>query len=155
FGFERQIVPDLMVDIAYVGSKSSHLSTGAFNIMQVPTQYLKLGELLTKPIADPAVAAAGFGPPYPGFTGSLAQALRPFPQYAGIGYNNSANMGNMTYHSLQIKVEKQMCHGLYLLSSYTWSKTLTDANSSLSGFFSTGARDQYTRGLEKALAVFD
>ena len=155
FGFERQIVPDLMADIAYVGSKSSHLSTGAFNIMQVPTQYLKLGELLTRPITDPAVAAAGFGPPYPGFTGSLAQALRPFPQYAGVGYNNSANMGNMTYNSLQAKLEKQFSKGLFLLTSYTWSKTLTDASSALSGFFSTGARDQYNRKLEKGLSVFD
>lgn len=155
FGIQRQVVPNLVVEAAYVGSKSTHLSTGAFNIMQVPDQYLSLGDLLTKSIDDPAVAAAGFRSPFPGFTGSLAQALRPFPQYAGIGYNNSANMGNMTYNSLQIKIEKQFSHGLYLLSSYTWSKTLTDASSTLSGFFSTGARDQYNRSLEKALAVFD
>ena len=155
FGIQRQLIPNLMVETAYVGSKSTHLSTGVFNIMQVPTQYIGLGELLTKNINDPAVAAAGFKSPFPGFTGSLAQALRPFPQYAGIGYNNSANMGNMSYHSLQVKIEKQFSHGLFVLSSYTWSKTLTDASSALSGFFSTGARDQYNRRLEKGLSVFD
>ena len=44
---------------------------------------------------------------------------------------------------------------MFLLSSYTWSKTLTDASSALSGFFSTSARDQYNRRLEKAVAQFD
>ena len=34
-------------------------------------------------------------------------------------------------------------------------KTLTDASSALSGFFSTSARDQYNRRLEKAVAQFD
>jgi hypothetical protein len=64
-------------------------------------------------------------------------------------------MGNATYHSLQMKVEKQFSNGLFLLSSYTWSKTLTDASSTIGGFFSTSARDQYNRRLEKALAFSD
>src|SRR5206468_317492 len=46
-------------------------------------------------------------------------------------------------------------NGLFLLSSYTWSKTLTDSSSALSGFFSTSARDSYNRRLEKSLSVFD
>src|SRR5206468_7200119 len=107
------------------------------------------------PINDPAVVAAGFAPPYPGFSGSLAQALRPFPQYSDISATNSANFGNSTFNSLQVKLEKQFSKGLFLLTSYTWSKTLTDASSALSGFFSTGARDQYNRKLEKGLSVFD
>ena len=64
-------------------------------------------------------------------------------------------MGNTTYHSLQMKVEKQFSQGLFLLSSFTWSKTLTDASSALSGFFSTSARDHYNRKVEKGLAQFD
>jgi hypothetical protein len=155
FGIQRQIVPNLLFDIAYVGSKSTHLTTGVHNRNQVDSKYLPLQGLLTKRIDDPAVVAAGYSAPFPGFSGTLAQALRPFPQYQGVGQNNSNNMGNMSYNSLQIKVEKQFSHGLFVLSSYTWSKTLTDASSALSGFFSTSARDQYNRRLEKALSVFD
>lgn len=155
FDTQWQLGANWLLDVGWVGSKATRLSTGVWNVNQVDPQYLRLGNLLTRPITDPAVAAAGFAPPYPGFTGSLAQALRPFPQYAGVDTNRSENVGNSTYHSLQVKLEKQLSNGLFLLSSYTWSKTLTDASSALSGFFSTNARDSYNRRVEKALSVFD
>ena len=155
FGMQWQLTPTMVLDTSWVGAKATRLSTGVFNVNQVDPKYLALRELLTRPIDDPAVAAAGFGRPYPTFTGSLAQALRPFPQYAGIDTIRSENVGNSTYHSLQVKVEKQYSNGLFLLSSYTWSKSLTDSSSALSGFFSTSARDSYNRRLEKAVAIFD
>jgi len=144
-----------MLDTSYVGSKSTRLATGVFNLNQVDPIYLRLGELLTRNIDDPAVTAAGFRRPYASFQGSLAQSLRPFPQYGGVGTVNSANVGNSSFHSLQVKLEKQYANGFFFLSSYTWGKTLTDASSALSGFFSTSARDHYNRRLEKALSVFD
>lgn len=155
FTTQYQLASRWLLDVGYVGAKATRLSTGVFNINQVDPRYLRYGELLTRPIDDPAVIAAGFTRPYAGFQGSLAQALRPFPQYQGIDTNRSENVGNSTYHSLQAKIEKQFSNGLFLLSSYTWSKTLTDSSSALSGFFSTSARDQYNRRLEKALSVFD
>jgi len=157
FTFDTQwhVAPNWLLDVGYVGSKATRLSTGVFNVNQVDPQYLRYGNLLTRPIDDPAVIAAGFKRPYPTFSGSLAQALRPFPQYGGIDTDRSENVGNSTYHSLQTKLEKQFSNGLFLLSSYTWSKTLTDSSSALSGFFSTSARDSYNRRLEKGLSVFD
>ena len=155
FGIQYQLADNWLLDASYVGSKSTRLATGVVNYNQVDSRYLNLGELLNRNIADPAVAAAGFSRPYASFNGSLAQSLRPFPQYSGLAATNSANFGNMTYNSLQMKVEKQFSQGLFFLSSFTWSKTLTDASSALSGFFSTSARDNYNRKLEKGLAQFD
>ena len=155
FGTQWQLQSNWLLDVGWVGQKSTRLATGVYNVNQVDSKYLAYGDLLTKPIDDPAVIAAGFRRPYASFQGSLAQALRPFPQYGGVDTNNSANVGNSTYHSLQTKIEKRFSNGLFLLSSYTWSKTLTDASSALSGFFSTSARDQYNRRLEKAVAQFD
>ncbi|HVT91919.1 MAG TPA: carboxypeptidase regulatory-like domain-containing protein [Bryobacteraceae bacterium] len=152
---QHQLTSNLVLDVAYVGSKSTRVGTGAVNPDQVAPQYLSLGSLLSDDIYSPAVAAAGFHAPYAGFQGSLAQALRPFPQYNGVGTLNSANIGNATYNSLQVKFEKRLSQGLWLLASYTWSKTISDANSQLGGFFSSGARDNYNRSLEKALAVYD
>ena len=154
-GIQYQLADNWLLDASYVGSKSTRLATGVVNYNQVDSRYLSLGELLNRNIADPAVTAAGFTRPYPSFNGSLAQSLRPFPQYSGLNATNSANFGNMTYNSLQMKVEKQFSQGLFFLSSFTWSKTLTDASSALSGFFSTSARDNYNRKLEKGLAQFD
>jgi hypothetical protein len=155
FAVQTQIAPTMVLDVAYVGSKSTRLNTGAVNINQVNPAYLGLGNLLNQDISAPAVAAAGYSAPYSTFEGSLAQRLRPFPQYLDVGYLNSANIGNMTYQSLQTKLEKRFSKGLWLMASYTWSKTLTDSSSALGAFFSPGARDNYNRKLEKALAVFD
>lgn len=152
---ETQLTSTIVLDVAYVGSKSTRLVSGAISVNQLNPNYLSLGSLLQQNITSPAVVAAGYKAPYSGFTGSLGQALRPFPQYIGVGTENSANIGNATYHSLQTKLEKRFSQGLWLLTSYTWSKTITDANSTLGGFFSPGARDSYNRSLEKALAIYD
>ena len=124
------------------------------NYNQVDSRYLNLGELLNRNIADPAVAAAGFTRPYASFNGSLARVTPAIPPSI-LGLPPTTCDGNMTYNSLQMKVEKQFSQGLFFLSSFTWSKTLTDASSALSGFFSTSARDNYNRKLEKGLAQFD
>jgi hypothetical protein len=155
FTVENQLAPNLVLDVAYVGSKSTRLPTGVVNPDQLDPRYLSLGGLLLDDINSAPVVAAGFKPPYAGFTGTLAQALRPFPQYISVGTENSANIGNATYNALQSKLEKRFSKGLWLLASYTWSKTITDSNSTLGGFFSTGARDNYNRSLEKALALYD
>jgi hypothetical protein len=123
--------------------------------MQVDSSLLSLGNLLTLPIDDPAVAAAGYGRPYPSFQGSLNQALRPFPQYNGLSLTQSGNTGQSSYHSLQAKIEKEFDNGFWFLTSYSWAKSLTDSSSALAGFFSTGARDQFDRGAEKGLALYD
>lgn len=155
FGIQHQFARNWLLDVGWVGEKSTRLNTGVFNANQVHPSYLRLGELLNKDINDSAVQAAGFGRPFPTFRGTLAQSLRPFPQYTGVGVLNSANIGNSTYNSLQVKVQKQYASGLFFLSSYTWSKSLSDASSVLGGFFSTSARDQYNRRIEKALSTFD
>lgn len=155
FTTQTQLASSLVLDIGYVGSKSTRLNSGAVVVNQVNPQYLSLGSLLQNSITDPSVVAAGFTAPYAGFTGSLAQALRPFPQFLSVSASQSANIGNATYHSLQAKLEKRFSKGLWMLASYSWSKTLTDSNSTLGSFFSPSARDNYNRSLEKALAIYD
>ena len=162
FGIQYQIVPNMLLDVNYVGAKGTRLQSGLFNANQLHPRHLPLGDLLLKRITDPAVVAAGFSPPYQGFSGSLAQALRPFPQYTNVGtYGvpgfslDMAPVGHSTYNALQVKLEKRYSKGLFLLSSFTWAKNLTDASSGWGGFWSPAARDRYNRGLEKALSVMD
>jgi hypothetical protein len=155
FTTQTQLTGSLVLDVAYVGSHATRLNTGIVNPNQLNPQYLSLGSLLEDSITAPAVVAAGYKPPYAGFTGTLAQSLRPFPQYIGVGVENSAGIGNSTYNALQVKLEKRLTSGLFMLAAYSWSKTLTDSSSSLGGFFSTSSRDAYHLSLEKALAYYD
>ena len=64
-----------------------------------------------------------------------------------------AQIGNSTYNSLQVKLQHQFSKGLFLLSSYTWSKAISDGGSSFGAFFGNNARDSYNRKLEKALSA--
>ena len=110
-------------DIAYVGNRGHGLNSTTM-INQLPVSRLALGSLLQQRIDSPAVIAAGFTKPYPGFANSntLAQALRPFPQYQDISERNSG-IGRSWYDALQLKAERRF-GALQLMVAYTYSKTL-------------------------------
>ncbi|MEJ7605271.1 MAG: hypothetical protein WKF37_03165 [Bryobacteraceae bacterium] len=150
----QQTVWETLFEASYVGTAGHGILNNVLvRPNQLPTEYLRLGSLLTRPIGDPAVAAAGYSTPYPGFTGSLAQALRPFPQYQDITMLSTPT-GNSTYHALLVKVEKRYSSGLQFLGAYTLSKTLTDIAFDSNGQLSP-PQDQYNRRAEKSLANID
>ena len=60
--------------------------------------------------------------PYPGFKGTVQQALRPYPQYTGITLLNSFR-GKTRYNSLQTTLERHFSKGFALVAAYTLSKT--------------------------------
>jgi hypothetical protein len=90
------------------------------------------GSLLTQSVSSPPAQAAGIRIPYAGFTGSVAQSLRPHPQFLNI-VNNSNPNGNSTYNALQAKLTKRLSHGLTVQAAYTWAKTLTDGSIAAGG----------------------
>ena len=168
---QRQITKNLVVSVAYVGSKGSHLP--ALNIIpnQVNPAFLSLGSDLTKNATClsngtcPKAIAAGVKLPYPGFTGNINQLLRPFPQYGDFNQEDNSftpdRTGNSTYHALQVGVEKRFAQGLSFLVSYTVSKNITDADSAgpgVSGFIGTNSfigQNSYNRRAEKAVSQLD
>src|SRR5712692_3145667 len=132
FVIEHQFSSSLSVSTAYVGNKSTHVRDADFNLNQLPASYVGLGTLLQQNINSAAAQAAGFKEPFPGFAtlfgsrASVAQALRPFPQYTGVGLLG-APFGNSTYNSFQLKVDKRFARGLSGTVAYTASKMLADA----------------------------
>jgi hypothetical protein len=168
---QRQITTNLVISVAYVGSKGSHLP--ALNIIpnQVNPSFLSLGSDLTKNatcLSDgtcPNAIAAGVTLPYPGFTGNINQLLRPFPQYGRIEQEDNSftpdRTGKSTYHAMQVGVEKRFAQGLSFLVSYTISKNITDADSAgpgVSGFTGTNSfvgQNSYNRGAERAVSQLD
>src|SRR5215467_936767 len=75
-------VHKFLVELEYSGNRGYRLNS-TIDLNQVNPSYLYLGSMLQKSITDPAVVAAGFKKPYPNFpdNGTLAQSLRPFPQF--------------------------------------------------------------------------
>ena len=123
---ERQLPSRIALETSYVGSSSVRIGANLLNENQVPSHYLSLGSLLYADINSPQAAAAGITPPYAGFTGTVSQALRPFPQFLTIS-ELAQTPGHANYHSLQVRAQKQYSKGLNFIVSYTWAKTITDA----------------------------
>jgi hypothetical protein len=138
FGIERAIKNNLTVNASFIDNRGAWLnSDGLTNTTNELTPAMlsqKYGlnvtnpsdfNLLTQPISSPAVAARGFKAPYSTFPSgaSLAQALRPFPQFGNIG-DYYEHDGNWWYDALQIKVTKRLSNGLSGGLGYTWSKNL-------------------------------
>jgi Carboxypeptidase regulatory-like domain/TonB dependent receptor len=147
-GFQREITQNLVVDLTYVGNRGIWWQAPAMINWNANTpERLKSFGLDVNSAADrtlllarmdsPPVMARGFKLPYPTFPPgqTLAQALRPFPQYQGIAsaFNPTPvaipvywnPMGNTWYDALQVKVTQRLSHGLTLLSTFSWSKSLS------------------------------
>lgn len=116
-------IKNFLIDIAYQGNRGSRLNS-TIDLNQLPTSLLSRGSLLSQPVTSPAAVAAGIRLPYANFpTGqSVAQSLRPFPQYLSVS-SLFAGYGKSYYDALQTKVERRF--GSYqLMVNYTWSKSL-------------------------------
>ncbi|HEX4945762.1 MAG TPA: TonB-dependent receptor [Blastocatellia bacterium] len=148
-------IKGFLLDIAYVGNRGRGLASSLF-INQVDPKYLSLGTLLRQRIDSPAVIAAGFKKPYAAFPDSatLAQALRPFPQYNNVVERNSGD-GQSWYDSLQIKGERRF-GSWQLMASYVWSKSLGKLHyRQIFSQTQTSPQNNYDLSDAKSLLAFD
>jgi len=162
FEIQRQLATDLILDVAYVGTHGTHLRTNFDAVNSLPVSQISKGALLTSTVTSPQAVAAGIGLPYASFpTGAtVARSLTPFPQYLGFNTDGALeNLGQSTYNALQASLQRRFHNGLNLMAAYTWSKTLTDADSALP-FFATlhgggSAQNPFDLKGEKALSNQD
>jgi hypothetical protein len=166
---QRQLPFNTIVDVAYVGGHGDHLQAFLHDPNQGSPANLSRGACLEVNLADQATNSACAGQPlvaapFAGFTGTVSQALRPFPQYGTVSVD-SATMddpfGDYTYNALQAQATKRTSAGLTVLASYTWSKNITNADSEYpseagwEGNGNAGALNVYNLKAEKALSSFD
>lgn len=142
FTIQREITGNLVVDAAYVGNRGvwwptfddakgqmtnyNYLSTSVLN-----NYGLSLSNPADLAILMARVGSAAAGPfqnriPFAGFplTASVAQALRPFPQFNGGVNPVGAPLGETWYNSLQATATKRLSRGLQATFNFTWSKSL-------------------------------
>jgi hypothetical protein len=168
---QREVRRGMTVEVDYNGSKGSRLQANLLNMNQVPLATVndliaRLGPtaavaLLSMQANSPQAVAAGIKIPYPNFTNpavqttrSVAQALRPFPQYGTINTTNSGGdkTGRSMYHAGVFKLTQRLTSGFVFQGSYTLSKLMTNADV-FSG--STGSMDTAQPDLEYSIGRLD
>ena len=157
---QRELARDLVFEIAYAGSKITHVGIPDTNINQLTRGQLAEGNALLQQVANPFFGqiprSSSLGDP----TIPRAQLLRPFPRFAAVSlYRN--NVGNTSYHALQAKLEQRLSRGLAFLASYTRSKLIDDAGSVFDASIVTGpvanfpVADSFDRSLERDVSTGD
>ncbi len=166
---QRQIGSSMIAEIAYSGVMGEHLQTSLLDYNQINPSYLTaFGTVaqslvvLNSQVGSATANAAGIKAPYAGFTGTVAQALRPFPQYNVIDTyaGQGDHSGHSTYHAMYLKFQKRYSNGLTFQGSYSLSKLLTDSDSDWGNAINSGAgalyaADFFNRGLEKSIGQYD
>jgi outer membrane receptor protein involved in Fe transport len=111
---QREILPNLLVDVAYIGNRSRNL-----------------------------VILGDFNQARPNNAGEdiPLQARRPIQGYQFI--QAAFDGGKASYHALQIKVERRYTRGLYLLNSFTYSEARDNASGHLEANNGDNSRVNY------------
>lgn len=153
YGIQKSLPSSALFEVSYVGNRGTRLPWGSsINLNQLPQEVL--GNATLERVSNP-------------FTGMLSgtlgastitrgQLMRSFPQFQNVLSLSEAS-ANSTYHSLQARIEKRYSHGLYLLTSYTYSKLLTDSSLGSGGVGGTGVtlQDSYNLRAEKGPSTSD
>ena len=168
-GVQREIFPNLLIEATYVGNRGAWwnaaglLCTNCITPQELANYGLNLNNqadrtLLASPISSAQAIARGFTAPYPGFpqSATVAQALRPFPQYGNITNWHWVPIGDTWYESLQVKGTKRLSHGFEFGAAFTWAKQLTLG---VDDDFGRGGgviiNDAFNRPNQKALSSYD
>ena len=105
FGVQRELGGGVIVEANYVGSRGIHQPLNLpYN--EIPFEQAE------------AVARDG--------STAARQNARPFPLVAG--FSSRVNAGTSTYHSLQLKGQRQFNRNLSFLTTYTWAKGIDDGS---------------------------
>jgi len=116
----HQLPANFSLTAAFIGAQGRRLPFDS-EINRIPFDTVaRYGDLLFSNLSSQP--QLGIALPYPGFAGTVQQALRSFPQFTSVTYLNNFK-GKTRYNSLQTTLERHFTSGVALLAAYTWSKT--------------------------------
>jgi hypothetical protein len=172
-GIQREIVRNMVVEATYVGNRGDWWQAPALlNLNAITPQALAARgldinsaadrTLLTSLLSSAVAQQRGFSaPPYPGFPlgQTVAQSLRPFPQFNGTIPVYWDPLGKSWYDALQAKVTKRLSQGLFFFSTFAWSKALDlgseigEPNPGTTG--GAVVNDVFNRSQNKYISMYD
>src|SRR5262249_24838392 len=133
--FERQLNSNLKLDVSYIANRGTRLTAdwqkmgvGAnmnpSSVLTVPNSVLT-ANCSAGANAPGGICAGGVPLPYSSFNGTVAQALRTYPQYQNILWRD-VPLGSSKYSALEVVLEQRYSHGLGFRVGYTYSKLYND-----------------------------
>jgi hypothetical protein len=157
---QRELTSSMSVEIAYVGSKITHVGIPDTNLNQLTPEQLAIGAPLQQTVSNPYFGiiprSSSLGDP----TITRAQLLKPYPQYTTVSlYRN--NVGTTEYRGVTAKLEQRLSRGWSYLVSYTRSRLMDDASSVFDASILTGpvanypVADSFDRRRERDLSTGD
>ncbi len=168
-GLQRQLSRDIVIEATYVGNRGvwwaapalDQIGSNSISDAQLaayglhrnnPADIALLGYL----ISDPRAAARGFYPAYAGMppNTTVAQNIRPIPQWGTPGSWLGPPIGKTWYDALQLQGTKRFSHGLSAQASFVWSKATTLGTGAETGQFVQGLpviEDMFNYGNNKQL----
>ena len=157
---QRELTHNLYIEVAYAGSKITHVGIPDTNINQLTAAQLKMGNALLTRVSNPFFGqvprSSSLGDP----TIPAGQLLKPFPEFTTVSLFRN-NVGNTNFNALEVKLEKRFSEGLSFLFSYTRSKLIDEASSVFDASILTGpianypVADTFNRKLERDLSSGD
>ncbi|HEY7335423.1 MAG TPA: TonB-dependent receptor [Bryobacteraceae bacterium] len=161
FSVQRELARNLVVQASYIGNRGiwwpTYVGSALTNYNDLSTALLNQYGINLNSQADLAMLLAPIGSagakqfqnklPFANFpvTASVAQSLRPFPQYTTISLVNPP-LGDSWYNSLQLTANKRFSNGLQFDYAFTWSKSMDTFG---------GTPDVENRSLAKAISSLD
>lgn len=127
FNVQREVARETIVEIGYLANVSHRLTANDLTLNQVRPELMGAGD---------------------------AQARRPFPQFSNVSWINPS-IGDSTYHSGYIRLERRFLNHFSVLAHYTWSKFLDDVAGADEYGDPGSYMDAYNRRLDKSLSGSD
>ena len=139
---QRQLTTNTTIEIAYRGSKITHVGIPDSNLNSLTVAQLALGSALLQRVPNPYFGviprSSSLGDP----AITQAQLLKPFPAYTTVSlYRN--NVGTTRYDGLSLSLRQRLSRGLSYSIAYTRSKLIDDASSVFDASILTGPIANY------------
>jgi hypothetical protein len=148
--FQRTIGQDLLIEVAYLGTRGEHLWSNV-NADAVNPVYLSLGSQLNSLVPNPFYGEIKNGS-LSAQTVRLSSLLSPYPQYTNIN-DIRASIGDSIYHALTVRAERRMSSGLLFQISYTKGKLIDDTPERFTG--GSSIIDPYNLRLSRSISDND